>query len=284
MSKTTELNQLPDLASNYDLDAEQIASYQQNGHIFLRQVATPEEISAYRPIITQAAQRYNTETRPLQERDTYGKAFLQIMNLWQRDEEVRRFVLARRFAKIAADLMGAKGVRIYHDQALFKEAGGGPTPWHQDQYYWPLDTDKFVTMWMPLTMVTPEMGPMTFVTGSQREGYLGKFPISDESQARFQQVIQDRQLKLTTYHELEAGDATFHTGWMLHAAGANSTEQVREAMTIIYFADGAKIIEPDNGGRANDLQRWLPGLKVGDLAASVLNPLVYSTSRNIASS
>ena len=34
-----------------------------------------------------------------------------------------RFTLARRFAKIAADLMGVEGVRIYHDQALFKEPG-----------------------------------------------------------------------------------------------------------------------------------------------------------------
>lgn len=25
------------------------------------------------------------------------------------------------------------GVRIYHDQALFKSPGGGPTPWHCDQ-------------------------------------------------------------------------------------------------------------------------------------------------------
>ena len=39
----------------------------------------------------------------------------------------------------------SKSVRLYHDQALFKEAGGGITPWHQDQHYWPLDTDRTIT-------------------------------------------------------------------------------------------------------------------------------------------
>jgi len=31
--------------------------------------------------------------------------------------------------------MGVQGVRLYHDQALIKEPGGKPTPWHQDYYY-----------------------------------------------------------------------------------------------------------------------------------------------------
>ena len=55
-----------------------------------------------------------------------------------------------RFAGVAAALLGVDGVRLYHDQALFKEPGGGPTPWHQDQVYWPLATDRTITMWMPL--------------------------------------------------------------------------------------------------------------------------------------
>lgn len=266
-----------DLAQDYPLKSEQTGSFQQNGHILLRQVATPAEMAVYRPLIREAAYRYNTETRPLAERDTYGKAFLQIPNLWERDEAVRRFVMARRFAKIAAELMGAQGVRIYHDQALFKEPFGGPTPWHQDQYYWPLDTDKFVTMWMPLTDASIEMGPMTFASGSHKLGYLGKVPISDESQAIFEEFIARQKLSLKFGSAMAAGDATFHAGWTLHGTPPNTTDRPREAMTIIYFADGAHIAETDNPNRENDLKRWFPGLKTGDLAASPLNPLVYNS-------
>src|SRR5436189_133361 len=83
--------------------------------------------------------------------------FLQVMNLWEVDESVKKFTLAKRFAKIAADLLGVENVRLYHDQALYKEPGGGFTPWHQDQYYWPLSTTNTVTMWMPLIDITEDL-------------------------------------------------------------------------------------------------------------------------------
>jgi hypothetical protein len=78
-------------------------------------------VAAYREVINDAAYKYNTEKRKLEDRDTYGKAFLQTMNLWDVDEDVKKFTLAKRFAKIAADLLGVEKVRIYHDQALYKE-------------------------------------------------------------------------------------------------------------------------------------------------------------------
>ena len=267
---------LPELNEAYSLTAEQVAAYQRQGHVHLRGLLSPEEVAAYRPIINRAADAYNTESRPIEERDTYGKAFLQIMNLWTKDEAVRRYVFARRFAQIAAELMGVNGVRLYHDQALFKEPGGGPTPWHQDQYYWPLGTDNTITMWMPLVDVPDEVGTMTFATGSREMGFLGDFEISDESDKIFENLVKDNGLQLHNYGGMKAGDATFHSGWTLHGAPGNPTPNMREVMTIIYFPDETKVTDPgDNPHRNNDLRTWLPGLKAGDLAASELNPLLY---------
>lgn len=272
---STAMN-LPDLSAEYPITADQVSRYQRDGHILLREVASPEEVAAYRHVIGDAVKRFNTETRSLEERDTYARAFLQIMNLWTKDEAVRRFVLARRFAKIAAELMGVGAVRLYHDQALFKEAGGGHTPWHQDQYYWPLDTTKTITMWMPLVNASVEMGTMTFASGSHREGYLGALEISDRSEEVFRRFVADKGYTLTRSGAMSAGDATFHSGWTLHSAPGNSTRSTREAMTIIYFADGTKISEPDNKNRVADLETWLPGQKPGEVAASPLNPVVYA--------
>lgn len=267
--------ELPDLSSPYPVSEEQARSYQRDGHILLRAVCTPAEIAAFRQVILDAAHRFNTETRPIEERDTYGRAFLQIMNLWENDEAVRRFVLAKRFAQIAADLMGVDAVRLYHDQALFKEPGGGHTPWHQDQYYWPLATDNTITMWMPLVDVTEEMGTMTFASRSHTNGYLGKLEISDESEEYFRQFVAEKGYTLSRSGSMAAGDATFHSGWTLHAAPGNPTDRTREVMTIIYFADGTLVGEPDNKNRVNDLNRWLPGCQPGEPAASPLNPLVF---------
>ena len=48
-----------------------------------------------------------------------------------------------------------EGVRLYHDQALNKDPGGGYTPWHCDGYYWPVQSDKIVTAWVPLQVPPP---------------------------------------------------------------------------------------------------------------------------------
>jgi ectoine hydroxylase-related dioxygenase (phytanoyl-CoA dioxygenase family) len=264
----------PLLNSPYTLSQAQIDSYRKEGHVKLSAVAGPEEVAFYGRAIREAAMRHNHETRSLEERDTYGKAFLQVMNLWVNDPVVKQYVLAKRFAKIAADLMGVESVRLYHDQALFKEAGGGFTPWHQDQHYWPLDTDKTVTMWMPLVDANTAMGTMRFASGSHAEGYLGDMPISDESEAQIAALLAEKGYPIVESGAMKAGDATFHTGWTLHGAPGNSSSQTREVMTIIYFADGTRVGSADNANRQNDLAGWLPGLKPGDLAASELNPRV----------
>lgn len=267
---------LPALQSEYTLTAESAESYQNNGHVLLRGVCSREEVAAYREAIVECVRRHNREGRPIEQRDTYGKAFLQTTNLWEVDESVKRFTFARRFAKVAADLMGVNAVRLYHDQALFKEAGGGHTPWHQDQYYWPHETNNTITMWMPLVDASEEMGTMTFASGSHREGFLGHLEISDRSDEEFQRLVEERGYRLTSCGAMRAGDASFHSGWTLHSAPGNRTNVTREAMTIIYYADGTRLLEPDNKNRQADLERWHPGQQPGELAASPLNPLLYT--------
>lgn len=266
----------PDLNTLKNVSDHQVESFRKNGHLLIPGILDQEEVAYYRNVINRATKANNTETRRLEDRDTYGKAFLQIMNLWEVDPAVANFTLARRFGKIAADLLGVDSVRLYHDQALYKEPRGGHTPWHQDQYYWPLDTPDTVTMWMPLVDITEDMGMLTFASGSHKAGFTGDVAISDESEGMFQQLVKEKGLEVTRAKSMRAGDATWHYGWTFHAAPGNNTpDKMREVMTVIFFADGAKVIEPQNQYQRADLDRWLCNFPVGSEAASDLNPIVY---------
>ncbi|MCE7042087.1 phytanoyl-CoA dioxygenase family protein [Dyadobacter sp. CY312] len=265
----------PDLTGFKVISAEQRAVFQENGHILIPEVLDRNEVAYYREVINKATSTFNTEKRKLEDRDTYGKAFLQIMNLWEVDESVRNYTLAKRFGKIAADLLGVENVRLYHDQALYKEPGGGFTPWHQDQYYWPLDTNNTVTMWMPLIDITEEMGMLTFASGSHKSGFVENMAISDESEATLEKFIKEKGFPVSRAKTMNAGDATWHYGWTLHSAPGNkSNDTMREVMTIIFVADGAKITEPGNEHQEADRQRWMCGLPAGSLLNSELNPLI----------
>ncbi len=268
------IEQLPALDQFVQIAPAQVERFRKDGHTLIKSVLNPDEVPAYREAINHAAYQFNTEKRNLEERDTYGKAFLQIMNLWEQDEAVKKFTLAKRFAKIAADLLGVKNVRIYHDQALYKEPGGGLTPWHQDQYYWPLDTTNTVTMWMPLIDIDEDMGMLTFASGTHVDGAIGNIAISDESESLLNEYIKEKGFHISRPKTMNAGDATFHYGWTLHTAPGNLSKITREVITIIYFADGANVTEPINEHQENDRNRWLTGTVAGNPAASPLNPLV----------
>jgi ectoine hydroxylase-related dioxygenase (phytanoyl-CoA dioxygenase family) len=269
-----ETVQLPSLDNTITIAETQKEAFRRDGHTLVRGILSTTEAAAYRDVINKAAYTYNTEKRKLADRDTYGKAFLQIMNLWVVDDAVKKFTLAKRFAGIAADLLGVENVRLYHDQALYKEPGGGFTPWHQDEYYWPLDTSNTITMWMPLIDINESMGMLTFASGSHKNGSVKNVEISDESEAALDAYVQEQGYAVTRAASMKAGDATFHYGWTLHNAPGNLSDVTREVMTIIYFADGAKVTAPVNVHQEADRNRWFGGLEPGVPAASVLNPVL----------
>lgn len=262
------------LEEPYSLTQEQILFYEQYRFIKLKQVLNKETLDFFNEAIAKRVAIMNSENRPLEERNTYGKAFLQLFNLWLEDEVVKELVFSKRLAKIATDLMQTAGVRMYHDQALFKEGGGGITPWHADQYYWPLETDKTITAWIPLQATPLEMGPLEFSAGSHVIVEGRELEIGDESEMAIQQ-----RLKVTDFkHVIEpfdAGEISFHSGWVFHRAGANATHEMRKVMTIIYMDKDMKLKAPENKNQQLDWEVWCPGAMVGEVINSPINPILF---------
>ena len=263
-----------ELNAPFSLTREQLDFYNENGYIKLKHVLSPELLENYRHIITERVAELSADTVPMEQRTTYGKAFLQIMNLWTESAGVKEFVFGKRLGRIAADLMGATGVRLYHDQALYKEAGGGITPWHADQYYWPVSSDKMITAWIPLQPTPRKMGPLAFCEKSHRFQIGRDLEISDESELTLKQALNTFNLEESAF---DLGDVSFHAGWTFHRAGANTTDRPREVMTIIYMDEAMRLVAPKNKNQIADMERWCPGLQVGELVASPLNPIVYSS-------
>ena len=112
----------------FPVAAAHIARFRDDGFIVLRDLLSAEVLDFYGAQISERVSELSTERRPLQERDTYGKAFVQVTNIWTRCEVVKELVFSSRLARLAAELMGVSGVRLYHDQALYKEAGGETRP------------------------------------------------------------------------------------------------------------------------------------------------------------
>jgi ectoine hydroxylase-related dioxygenase (phytanoyl-CoA dioxygenase family) len=261
-----------ELAEPFVLPEGAVEQYNTYGYIKLKNVLSPQILEYYGGLITDLVFKLNKLTKPMEERTTYERAFLQVMNLWRESEEVREFVFSTRLAKIAADLMQVKGVRLYHDQALYKESSGGITPWHADQFYWPLSSPKTVTVWIPLQKTSMEMGPLAFAEKSHHVEIGRDLEISDESEA-----LMAAQLKQFTVNEepFDLGEVSYHAGWLFHRAGANVSGEPRKVMTMIYMDAEQKIVKPRNEYQQADWETWLLSDPIGGPAASANNPLLF---------
>ena len=264
-----------ELESPYVISPDAVDFYRKNGYVKLKGVLSPAVLNYYGDIISERVIELNTLTKPMAERTTYERAFLQIMNLWQEDGCVREFVFSMRLAKIAADLMGVQGVRLYHDQALYKEPSGGITPWHADQFYWPLASPNTVTVWIPLQQTPMDMGPLAFAEGSQHVEIGRDVAISDDSEAMLARELQSRNFPLNNT-PFDLGEVSYHSGWTFHRAGPNTSDQPRRVMTMIYMDKDQIITEPRNRFQVADHAKWLANAPVGNHPPDDMNPVLFS--------
>lgn len=231
-----------------------------------------EVLEHFEKVITAAVlEKYDREKAFAGTPEIYARAFQQISNIWTWCEAVRPLVFSKRLATIAGKLMGTDSVRLYHDQALYKEAGGGFTPWHCDQVYWPLSSEQTVTVWIPFQHTTLEMGPLAFAEGSHLRHVGRDLIISEESEKIVSHNVKDLPYLCTAF---DLGEVSFHYGYTFHNAGPNNSQQPRRVMTMIYMDGAMRVKTPTSQSQQNDLKNWLPGLSVGDLCASELNPIL----------
>ena len=264
-----------ELETPYAIGEGTINFYRENGYVKLKNVLSSDVLNYYGPIISDLVIQLNTLTKPMHERTTYERAFLQIMNLWTEDERAKAFVFSKRLANIAADLMGVRGVRLYHDQALYKEPSGGITPWHADQFYWPLSLPKTVTAWIPLQATPMAMGPLAFAEKSQSVEIGRDLEISDESEKILADELQRQQFAMNDT-PFELGEVSFHAGWTFHRAGPNAADVPRKVMTMIYMDQDQRVVQPRNNHQQADLEKWLGNVPVGSVTDGPLNPVLFS--------
>ncbi len=265
---------VPPLDTIHEISTAQRDEFREAGHLRVRGLLETWEMAAYRVLILDAVKRLSRDKTKGPDRGIYGRSFGHWVNLWQIDEGVRQLVLSRRLGKVAADLLGVSNVRIYHDHTLFKEAGGKATYWHQDQYYWPLDTADTITVAIPLTDMHIDMGMFVFATGSHHHGTITDPKLSSEPDSLYRKYIREHQFPLSRAAGMRAGDATWHYGNTVHHTAANESGSRREIVTITYMADGARVAQPMHQAQVYEWKTWLRALPPGRLAASELNPLV----------
>src|SRR5436190_819506 len=141
------------------------------------------------------------------------------MNLWEDHPEVRPLTFHPKLGQAAAELLGVSAIRLWHDQALYKQPGGRPTDPHQDHPYWPIKETASVTAWIPFEGSTVDSGTLAYLPGSHTIG-LRKFVnifVGEPHDILSDPEVCDIE---PVYVEVPKRGVAFHHGLTVHLANA----------------------------------------------------------------
>ena len=147
-------------------------------------------------------------------------------------------------------LIGAPALRVWHDQALYKEAGGRETDAHQDQGYWPIAETDTLTAWIPFDGSSLERGAMGYVPGSHKFG-VRKFVNIFFGKPEDLLASPDARGVEPVFVEVPRGAVAFHHG----GAHALAAEDVLEGARDGGGASAAGAGDRDDGMAFGHL-RW----------------------------
>jgi phytanoyl-CoA hydroxylase len=262
----------------------QVDFYQSNGYIVIEDFLNADELKTWREAVKTAVQERNGQKIPgkagaigeddgiNKEADYFSKVFDQLINLWQTNEKVKELMFDPKIGKMAATLSGVGGIRIWHDQALFKRPWANPTSWHLDTPFWSFTDRRALSIWVALDDATLENGCLFFIPGSHKETSFENPGIGKNMDSVFD-FYPAFKTSRSVAAPMKAGSCSFHNGLTIHGAHANMTPGSRRAMTCAYMPDGNVY-----NGIPNVLpQSYLETLKIGDvLNNEAQNPLIYT--------
>ena len=119
------------------------------------------------------------------------------------------------------------------------------------------------------------MGPLEFSATSHSILSGRELSISDESEKIIKENLGVNDFP-HIIESFEIGEVSFHSGWIFHRAGANTSKEIRKVMTIIYMDKDILLKKPENKGQLNDWETWCPNAKIGEVINTPLNPILYS--------
>lgn len=253
-----------------DITADQIGFYRDNGFLVLENFLTPTELAHWRMTTDEAVAQRLAGTKP-SEASYYSQVFTQCLKLADTHAGMRELMFDPRLGKLAATLAGVDGIRIWHDQALFKPPYGNPTAWHLDNPYWSFSSADSISIWVALDDATLSNGCLHYVPGTHKSARFQTVDIGQNMAGLFE-VYPDWRSIDPVACPCPAGSAVFHNGLTAHGAGANMTNKPRRAMTCAYMPDGSTF----NGTRNVLPEDYFKSLTVGDtLKNDTINPLIW---------
>ena len=184
-----------------------------------------------------------------------------IDNPHRSDTGLRGLATCPQVGRIAAGITGARRVQVWASQLLIKPPGSaaaGHVGWHQDRQYWRVwqRDEGLFTAWIALSEVKEESGPMLFVRGSHRWGFLDRGDFYDRDQRKLREGIAVPAG--AAWEEVPAlmplGGLSVHHCLTYHGSNANVSDAARCSLAVHMRDERAEPVAGNQGFSSTHLE------------------------------
>ena len=221
---------------------EQVTHFRKKGWVRLESITTRGEVEKLRVIFdrlfSERAGWERGKAFDLVGAEAEGKAPLlpQILNPVEFAPELAETHFRANALHIARRLLG-EGTVPWFEHAIFKPARvGAATPWHQDEAHRhdPGVDYEQISIWMPMQPATVENGCMSYISGSHLGSVLEHHSLNGDPRKPALECIGEFDRTAAEPCILPPGGAAIHHCRTLHAAGANTTGEPRQAYILAF--------------------------------------------------
>ncbi len=229
------------------------SSYEENGFAVAdKRVVAKETLTAAQEAMVEVRDgRFDTGVPPSSHPGYDPTRLCKINDAHLASHALHALVCDPAVAAMAAVVTGARRVQVWATQLLIKPpdtAAAGHVGWHQDRQYWPYwqQSEGLFTIWMALSDVEADCGPMRFVRGSHRWGFLnqGDFFSRDQQSLRDGINVPAGEQWEEAPALMPAGGVSFHHCLTFHGSDANTSNRPRCSVAVHLRTDK---VEPKAG-------------------------------------
>jgi phytanoyl-CoA hydroxylase len=250
-----------------DVSSDAKRDFDRDGYVVLRGFLSPAEVADIRAHVERYVREIGPRLPPgevMYEDKDRPDTLKRLAHVEQHDTWFREFLHAGKSTALAELLLGEPVVG--KQLAWFNKTPGDSaiTPAHQDGYYFMLEPQEALTMWLALDDVDEGNGCLRYIAGSHRRGMR---PHTRTQIVGFSQGISDyggadrlAEVPMTAL----PGDLLVHHSLTIHSADANNSgSRQRRSLGLIYYSANAKQnAEGLEAYRQKLMDDWQKGRKI----------------------
>ena len=220
------------------------ADFDRDGFAVIRNFYRPEVIRHLRErvegYIAQTLPSLSDEFAYYEDTQKTTEAIMRLERMDEHDPYFNLMLHSEPCTGLASTLLDDTAVPRHAEMFAKAPRIGKPTPPHQDGNYFMLVPNEALTFWLPIDAADRENGCVRYVRGSHRRGMRhhelsGVFGFS---LGITDYAAEDEEREVAVC--LEPGDAVIHHGMTIHRTDANTSDRLRRAMGLVYYAGRAR--------------------------------------------